>query len=186
MWGGAQTLSTNWGWNLDVTFLLLSFYLSLFSSLSTCLPVCLSAQWLESIEVTKSALQQKMLDIESEKVKVHDRQQSPVFRVVAVSLMNMWPPPGFYSRFCLIVASYLCVKVNSGSLQCGTRGSDLQYLPTITSHNHDIKGVIITGPNHINHSLLCHTILFKSTHGQQLYRHLTEIQIKYLLLQITS
>lgn len=26
-------------------------------------------QWLESIEVTKSALQQKMLDIESEKVK---------------------------------------------------------------------------------------------------------------------
>lgn len=27
-----------------------------------------SNQWLESIEVTKSALQQKMLDIESEKV----------------------------------------------------------------------------------------------------------------------
>lgn len=30
---------------------------------------CLSSQWLESIEVTKSALQQKMLDIESEKVR---------------------------------------------------------------------------------------------------------------------
>lgn len=31
---------------------------------------CLSAQWLESIEVMKSALQQKMLDLESEKVNV--------------------------------------------------------------------------------------------------------------------
>lgn len=29
---------------------------------------CLCAQWLESIEVMKSALQQKMLDLESEKV----------------------------------------------------------------------------------------------------------------------
>lgn len=32
----------------------------------------LSAQWLESIEVMKSALQQKMLDLESEKVNVWD------------------------------------------------------------------------------------------------------------------
>uniref|UniRef100_A0A3Q3ERT7 Janus kinase and microtubule interacting protein 3 n=1 Tax=Labrus bergylta TaxID=56723 RepID=A0A3Q3ERT7_9LABR len=38
-------------------------------SVSSCLSIwtCLCAQWLESIEVTKSALQQKMLDIESEK-----------------------------------------------------------------------------------------------------------------------
>lgn len=38
--------------------------------LCTCLSSCLSAQWLESIEVMKSALQQRMLDLESEKVKV--------------------------------------------------------------------------------------------------------------------
>lgn len=31
--------------------------------------ISLSVQWLESIEVTKSALQQRMLDLESEKVR---------------------------------------------------------------------------------------------------------------------
>ncbi|XP_041818236.1 janus kinase and microtubule-interacting protein 3 isoform X1 [Chelmon rostratus] len=36
-------------------------------SQSVSLSTCLSGQWLESIEMTKSALQQKMLDIESEK-----------------------------------------------------------------------------------------------------------------------
>ncbi|TDG97631.1 hypothetical protein EPR50_G00209850 [Perca flavescens] len=35
----------------------------------------LAEKWLESIEVTKSALQQKMLDIESEKVKTNHQQQ---------------------------------------------------------------------------------------------------------------
>lgn len=35
-----------------------------------CLSARLSAQWLESIEVMKSALQQKMMDLESEKVKL--------------------------------------------------------------------------------------------------------------------
>lgn len=34
--------------------------------------ICLSAQWLESIEGMKSALQQKMLDLESEKVNACD------------------------------------------------------------------------------------------------------------------
>lgn len=41
-------------------------------SCTVCLSARLSAQWLESIEVMKSALQQKMLDLESEKVNFCD------------------------------------------------------------------------------------------------------------------
>lgn len=45
--------------------------MSLPATMTMCLSLStyLSVQWLESIEMTKSALQQKMLDIESEKVK---------------------------------------------------------------------------------------------------------------------
>ena len=66
-----------------------------------------STQWLEQIEVTKSALQQKMLDIESEKVK---------YFTFALKILALSPPLHCLERMLqqlhLVFIKIILLKVN--------------------------------------------------------------------------